>query len=192
MNKQSDQPLFKKGIWIKEQQGSLTMGTLNDDSETMIIPEALGSKIIEFENDMIEALYGERRMPFNAAEIDMKKVFSRLKKDFKYANLRISLPESGGNQFKGDFDEIYNLLQKIVSSALPETPKPGTDQKIYINASILENHLCIIFRDTLSISTPARIKDEIRFIEENLNGEISFKSTGSDKTYYDIMIPSKE
>ena len=192
MKKSNDQSLFEKGVWIKEQQGTLTMGALGDDSAAMIVPETLSAKIIEFESDMIEALYGEERAPFDAAVLDVKKIFDRLKKEFKNVNLRISFPESGHQPFNGDFDEIYSLLKQFVSSALPDEETKGAgDQQIYISASIIDNHLCIIFRDSLSISTPTGIKKEIHFIKNELNGEISFKSTASSKTYYDIMIPSK-
>ena len=192
MKKPTDQSFFKNGVWIKEQQGKLTMGALNDDSTTMVVPGTLSSKIFEFENDMIEALYGEERTPFNAEVVDISEVLKRLKKQFDNIDLRMPLSESGDNLFKGSFDEIYQLLQKFVSSALPDELNPGKEQRIYINTSILEGHLCIIFRDSLSISTPAKVKEEIRFIEKDLKGEVSFKSTGSSKTYYDIMIPSKE
>ncbi len=53
--------LLKRGVWIKEQQGSLTIGSLDENDENvMIIPETLSLKIIEVENDMIEALYGDK------------------------------------------------------------------------------------------------------------------------------------
>ena len=191
MNKQNNRSLFKAGVWIKEQQGELTLGSLDDDSQTVIIPESLSSKIFEFENDMIQALYGEDRVAFDPARVDVGRLFRNLKKEFEHAELRISFPDSQNNSFKGSFDDIYHVMQQFVLSALPEDPLAVTDQNIHINASILENHLCIIFRDSLSVSDPTRLKQEIEFIENKLNGEISFKSTGTQKTYYDIMIPSQ-
>lgn len=41
--------LFKKGIWIKEQQGSLTMGSLEDDTQpVMKVPDDLCERIYAF------------------------------------------------------------------------------------------------------------------------------------------------
>lgn len=192
MKESKDQALFKKGVWIKEQQGTLTMGALDDESSTMVIPDTLSSKIFEFENDMIEALYGDDRVRFDPEILEMERVFNNLKNEFSHLNLRLSFPGSGDHSFKGSHDEMISLLRKLILSAVPDDPSIREDQVIYINASILENHLCVIFRDSLSISKPAKLKDEIRFLKQDLKGEISFKETGSEKTYYDIMIPSRE
>lgn len=192
MKEQNKQPLFKAGIWIKEQQGELTVGSLGDDTQAMVIPESLSEKIFEFENDMIQALYGEDRVSFDPAKIDVDRLFRNLKKEFEQVKLRISFSDSQGSSLKGSFDDIYHLLKQFVLSALPDDGTISDDQIIYINASLLENHLCMIFRDSSFVSNPKRLKKEISFIKKQLGGEVSFKSTGTQKTYYDIMIPSKE
>ncbi|CCK80401.1 MULTISPECIES: hypothetical protein [Desulfobacula] len=62
MKKVKKDSLLKCGVWIKEQQGSITIGSLDkNDENIMTIPEKLNSKIIKFENDMIEALYGDKQ-----------------------------------------------------------------------------------------------------------------------------------
>lgn len=64
--------LLKKGVWIKEQQGSLTIGSLDETGKNvMVIPDALSSQLFAFEDDMIEALYGENRQVFDPFEMDM-------------------------------------------------------------------------------------------------------------------------
>ena len=66
MEKIKNDALLKKGIWIKEQQGNLTIGSLDaTDKSVVVIPDELSIKLLEFENDMIEALYGEDRLLFD-------------------------------------------------------------------------------------------------------------------------------
>ncbi len=191
MKKTEQHSFFKRGIWIKEQQGALTMGTLGDDAETVVIPNALGSKIFEFENDMIDAIYGEEKIAFNPSVVDFHRMMDNLKKEFNHINLRISLTDDQRHGFKGSYDEIHRVLEHFILSALPQNPDDVSRQMVYINASLLEDHLCLILRDALSLSSPEQLKEEIRFIKNELNGEISYKSTGSQKTYYDIVIPSQ-
>jgi len=66
MEKIKNNALLKKGIWIKEQQGNLTIGSLDEtDKSVVVIPDELSSKLLAFENDMIDALYGEDRLVFD-------------------------------------------------------------------------------------------------------------------------------
>jgi hypothetical protein len=193
MKKIKKDTLFKRGIWIKEQQGSLTIGSLDNNEESvMIIPDKLSSKIFEFENDMIEALYGEKKVPFNPAVIDIEKLLANIGKKFKENDLRISFSGTKDNVFKGDYNEIFNLIEKFVLSSLSDTSKKEKVPLIHINASVLQDHLCIIYRDSGSISDPSLLRDEIDFIKTVLKGEISYKATSGEKSYYDIMIPSKK
>lgn len=192
MEKNKKPPLFKKGIWIKEQQGQLTMGSMEDnDSMPVVIPDDLHSRISEFENDMIEALYGDKKTPFNPESIDIEKILADIKKKFETLHLRISFSASPGYTFKGDYYEIFNIFENLIQSSLSGTLENHTAPVIYINASVLENHLCIIYRDAESFSEPSSLKEQFHFITTRLNGEISYKSTASKKAYYDIMIPSK-
>jgi len=192
MNKVRKDTLFKKGVWIREQQGVLTMGSLDENDEsTMVIPEELSQKILKFENEMIEALYGEKKIIFNQATIDIEKLLKKIGKQFKENDLRISFSRTKDGVFKGDYNDIYNLMEKLVLSSLPEGSKKNKQTLIYINVSVLEDHLCIIYRDSDSISDPLKLKKEIQFIETVLKGDISHKVTSADRSYYDIMIPSK-
>lgn len=193
MKKVKKETLFKTGIWIKEQQGYLTIGSLDaNDESVMIIPDKLGSKIFEFENEMIEALYGENKTFFNPEIINIEKLFANIGKKFKQNNLRISFSGTKDNIFRGDYNEIFHLIEKFILSSLTDDPKQEKEPLIYINASVLQDHLCIIYRDSDSISDPSKLKKEIKFIQSVLNGEISYKLTDGNKSYYDIIIPSKQ
>ena len=183
--------LFKNGIWIKEQQGQFTVGSLNEnDPAIMVIPDALSLKILEFETDMMDALYGEHKKPFHPAVLNLENLFDAIGRHFKKKNLHISFSRSKDIVFKGDYNHIFNLIEKFVSSSLSDASQKETI--IYINASVLQGHLCIIYRDSASVSHPSKLREEIDFIKTVLNGEISYKATAGEKFYYDIMIPSKE
>ncbi len=184
---------LKTGIWIKEQQGRLTIGSLDKNNPgVMVIPDDLSSKIFEFEKDMIEALYGENRIEFNPLLLNIEKLLSNLKKQFKKHDLRISFSGAAGNDFKGNYNEIYNLIEKLIQSSISPLSETGNPPLIYINVSVLQDHLCIIYRDSLSISDPEKLTKEFEFIKTNLNGEINHKATSGNNPYYDIIIPSKQ
>jgi hypothetical protein len=191
MDKPTKDPIFKKGIWIKEQQGVLTIGSLDQEKkETMVIPDTLSSKIFAFEQEVLDALYGNDSQPFNPEIVDIEKLLAKIKSKFKNKNIRIAFSNPQREEFRGDHDEIFSLLEKLVLSSLPaETEAPPL---IYINASILQDHLCIIYRDAASISDPSTLEKEIRYIQNTLKGEISYKKTSETRSYYDIMIPSKK
>ena len=189
MDKSEKDPIFKKGIWIKEQQGVLTIGSLDEkDKETMVIPDELSSKMFAFEEDVLDALYGDNSQTFNPEIIDMENLLSKIKDRFLDKEIRIAFSNPQKEKFKGDHDEIFTLMEKLVLSSSPLEK----DEKnlIYINASILQDHLCIIYRDSSSISDPAKLKKEFQYIRNTLKGEISYKKNES-RSYYDIMIPSK-
>ncbi|MEE4363031.1 MAG: hypothetical protein V2J08_03810 [Desulfotignum sp.] len=186
--------LFKKGIWIKEQKGTLTMGSLeNGDHTVMKVPEDLCARIYEVENEMIDALYGDKRQVFDPDAVDMEKLLARIEKKYAKSRLRISFSADPGYVFTSDYDAIYTLLEKLVESSL-KTDVSGNrpDPLIYINASILDNHLCIIYRDSEMISDPSTVKAVIDRVKTRLGGEIDYKSTPGQKAYYDIMIPGNE
>lgn len=193
MKKIKKNTVLKTGIWIKEQQGQLTIGSLDKNSpEVMIVPDQLSLKIFEFEKDMLEALYGDSRIAFNPSCIDIEKLLSNLKKQFKKYDIRISFSGTTENVFNGNYNEIYGLIEKFIQNSLNPISKTDTPPLIYINASVLQDHLCIIYRDSLSISDPANLTNEFNYIKSTLNGEITHKAASGNKSYYDIIIPSKQ
>ena len=193
MNKDKKKPIFKKGIWIREQQGSLTIGTLDDpEKEILIVPDSLTEKLQEFENDMIEALYGEKRQVFHPGTLDIDRLFQNLEKRFTDYPVRVFYSGGENKDYKGSYDGIYAILEKFIKSSLTGFSDKENELKIYINASLLDDHLCIIYRDSESISDPMKLKKEITFIEDKLNGTISYKKSPEKKAYYDMMIPLKK
>ena len=191
MDKSIKDPIFKKGIWIKEQQGILTIGSLDEGKkEIMVIPDELSSKIFSFEEEVLDALYGDDSQTFNPEIVDIEKLLSQIKNKFTGKEIRIAFSNPQKEEFRGDHDELSSLLEKLVLSSLPSEKDEET--LIYINASILQDHLCIIYRDSSSISNPSKLKKEILYLQNTLNGEISYKKTSETRSYYDIMIPSKK
>lgn len=185
--------VLKTGIWIKEQQGQLTIGSLDkNDPEVMVISDQLSLKLFEFEKDMMEAMYGEDRVTFNPSILNIEKLLSNLKKQFSKYELRISFSRATENFFKGKYNEIYSLIEKFIQSSLSQDTEMDKPPLIYINASVLQDHLCIIYRDSLSISDPVKLKKEFDFIKSTLKGEINYKATPGNASYYDIIIPSKQ
>jgi len=190
MDKSIKNSIFEKGIWLKEQKGVLTIGSLDtQEKEIMVIPDELSSKIIAFEEEVLDALYGADSQAFNPEIIDMEKLLSKIKTRFKDTEIRIAFSNPQKDKFRGDHDEIFALLEKLVLSSFPTEKNQKT--LIHINASILQNHLCIIYRDSSSISDPAKLEKEFQYIRKTLKGEISYKKTSETRSYYDIMIPSK-
>lgn len=192
MGKNKKDSLFKNGVWIKEQQGVLTIGTLDTkNKDIMVVPDSLTSKIVEFENDMIEAIYGGGKIAFIPDVVNVGKLLSNIEKQFQTKDLRISFSATKDDIFKGDYNEIYHLVEKFVTSSLSDSDTEEKSPLIYINVSILQNHLCIIYRDSDSISDPSKLNPEIEFIKTDLKGEVSYKKTSGNRCYYDIMIPSR-
>ncbi len=193
MNKPEKNSCFKSGIWIKEQQGCLTIGSLDkSDTAVKIIPESLRQTLADFETDMVEALYGETATQFKPGVINIQTMLDEIQREYKSHNLRISVSGTENNIFKGNYDKLSTIIQRLVNSSLTETPKDNSSPIIYINASLLEDHLCIIYRDSESICHPDKLKKEITYIKKAMNGEVSFKATGTEKSYFDIMIPSQK
>ncbi len=190
MEKSTKDPIFKKGIWIKEQQGVLTIGSLDkQEKEIMMIPEELSSKIFAFEEEVLDAMYGENMKTFNPEVIDMEKLLSNIKNKFSDKQIRIAFSNPQNETFRGEYDEIFTFMEKLVLSS--SSREKDDETLIYINASMLQNHLCIIYRDSGSISAPSKLKKEFQFVQNTLKGEINYKKTSESRAYYDIMIPSK-
>lgn len=191
MKKAQHEALFTKGIWIKAQQGRLTMGSLEKKEEAIEVPDSLSARLFDFEKDMIEALYGEKKKPFNPDIMQVSKVLAAIKKRFSGLNLKISFSKDGGDTFKGKYNDIYHLLERFILSSLENEADVSAGPIIYMNISLVEKHLCIIFRDSELRSEPSRLTREIDFIKSKLNGEVSYKAAAGERAYYDIMIPSQ-
>jgi len=136
MDKPTKDPIFKKGIWIKEQQGVLTIGSLDDErKETMVIPDELSSKIFAFEEEVLDALYGDDSQTFNPEIVDIEKLLSKIKDKFTGKEIRIAFSNPQKEEFRGDHEELSSLLEKLVLSSLPsekdETTLISENHKAY-------------------------------------------------------------
>lgn len=192
MNDNQKGSFYKHGIWIKEQQGHLTIGSLNkNDNEVKIIPDHIKQTIQDMEADMIEALYGEESVSYESETIYFDNLFKELENKFKDHQIRISFSGDQQNVFKGDFQILLTIFEKMIQSSLIDGDQNPANPIIYINASLIDNHLCIIYRDSESLCHPSKIKKVILYIKNKLHGEVSYKATSGEKSYFDIMIPSR-
>ena len=193
MTEATSKVLFKKGIWIKEQQGNLTIGSLDKtEKDIKIIPEQLKKVLIDFENDMLEALYGERSVDFEPGRIDIVKMFDQIAVQFNAYELKISFSGTDPGTYQGDYNAVYRIIERFVLSSLPTKDTDSQSPIIYINASLIDNHLCIIYRDSDSLCHPSKLKKEIEYIQKKLNGSVNYKAKSGEKSYFDIMIPSTQ
>jgi len=186
-NKETE--IFKNGIWIKKQQGVLTVGSLDKtNTDIMRIPDELSAKLQDFETEMIEALYGETREPFQPDILDVEHLFKQLEKRFKDERLHLSFDKSDDNPFICDFDPVFSLFEKLILSSLTADSKP----LIYINVSLVQDHLCIIYRDSESVSNPSDLGPDFFRIKNSLGADVEFNKADSKGGYYDITIPSAD
>lgn len=183
----NEKPLFQKGIWIKEQQGLLTMGSLDrGNKDVMVVSDALQSKLQTFESEMLDALYGESTTPFIPGVLELDTVFKKLKKEFNKAQLEISFENSDKKPFKCQFDPVYTLIRNLVLSSTSGKKPPV----VIIKATIVQDHLCIIYRDSESLSDPSNLAPEFYLAKSRLGGTVQFKKNEEQPAYYDIMIPA--
>lgn len=181
--------IFKNGIWLKEQQGVLTVGSLDkNNTDVMVLSEEITAKLHAFEEDMIEALYGENRESFRPGVLDIQHLFKQLKQRFGDVQMNLSFDKSDERPFVCDFDPVFSLLEKLILSSTYN----GSNPVIHISASLVQDHLCIIYRDSESISNPSALEPEFFLIKNRLAGDVQFKKADKKGGYYDIMIPSAD
>lgn len=187
MGTKKETEIFKKGIWIKEQQGVLTVGSLDkSNTEVMVVSDELSARLHTFGSDMLETLYGENREKFRPGVLDIDHLFRRLEKRFGDVRLHLSFDKSDENPFVCNFDLIFSLFEKLVLSSISGNSNPV----IYINASLVQDHLCMIYRDSESISNPSELGADFFLIKNRLGGSMQFKKADKKGSYYDITIPS--
>ena len=151
MGPEKETEIFKKGIWIKEQQGVLTVGSLDKkNTDVMVVSDELSARLKSFESDMVEALYGGSREKFRPGIRDIEHLFRQLKERFEDVQLNLSFDKSDQNPFVCNFDRVFSLCEKLILSSISGNSNPI----IYINASLVQDHLCMIYRDSGSASSP--------------------------------------
>ena len=187
MGSKKETEIFKKGIWMKEQQGFLTVGSLDEkDTNVMVVPDELSAKLQAFESDMIDALYGETRETFQPGMLDVEHLFRQLEKRFGDVRLNLSFDKSDENPFVCNFDPVFSLFEKLILSSISGNSNPA----IYINASLVQDHLCIIYRDSESVSNPSDLGPDFFLIKNRLGADVKFNKADKQDGYYDITIPS--
>lgn len=187
MGSKKETEIFKKGIWMKEQQGFLTVGSLDEkDTNVMVVPDELSAKLQAFESDMIDALYGETRETFQPGMLDVEHLFRQLEKRFGDVRLNLSFDKSDENPFVCNFDPVFSLFEKLILSSISGNSNPA----IYINASLVQDHLCIIYRDSESVSNPSDLGPDFFLIKNRLGADVKFNKADKQGSYYDLTIPS--
>ncbi|WP_319574755.1 hypothetical protein [uncultured Desulfobacter sp.] len=189
MGREKETEIFKKGIWIKEQQGVLTVGSLDKkNTDVMVVPDELRTRLHAFESDMVEALYGESREKFQPGIRDIEHLFRQLKKRFKDVQLNLSFDKSDEKPFICNFDRVFSLCEKLILSSISGNSNPIID----IKAALVQDHLCMIYRDSESASNPSDLGPEFFLIKNRLGGSVQFKKADKKGSYYDITIPSAD
>ena len=189
MKQNSKKSLLKKGLWIQEQQGVLTMGSLDpEDVRIVELSPELTATISEFEQDMTEALYGDKAIVFEPGKTGVKKLLERVIKSFDKTDVEISISCPDSAVISGDYDGLFWLFSGFVANSLNHELIGVKNPAIHISVSVVANTLCIIYRDSGTGSGANRLKKELRYIRETLKGEVSQKSTPGKGTYFDILI----
>ncbi|WP_020588435.1 hypothetical protein [Desulfobacter curvatus] len=189
MGAKQETEIFRKGIWIKEQQGVLTVGSLDkENTDVMVVSDELSAKLQAFESDMIEALYGENRETFQPGILDIERLFKQLENRFEDVRLHLSFDKSDENPFICDYDPLFSLFEKLILSSISGNSNPV----IHINASLVQDHLCIIYRDSESVSNPSDLGPDFFLIKNRLGAGIEYNKAEKQEGYYDITIPSAD
>ncbi|MDY0131673.1 MAG: hypothetical protein RBR53_03300 [Desulforegulaceae bacterium] len=183
----SGKKILKNGIWIKEQNGILTMGLVDDDEFEVEIGEKTSLQLFALELELQDALYGKNRIKFNPTNVNFEKLIQSLVKEPDFKDKEISAHFAGKVVIKADYD----LLFEVFKSLLQKSFNGEGNGKVYINASVADDSLCVLYRDEV-LSRKLESVDEIKkMVEKNLNGSI--KVNDSVKIpYIDITIPEKK
>lgn len=175
---------LKNGVWIKEQNGILTMGVLGEKDSSFEMSEKLSNEIMAMEDDIEEALYGAGAVRFNPKNINLHKLFDNIAEDLDIPRESINLHLSGSYSVKGDYEKMYTVLKELLSNSFDTAEK----SVVYISASVVDNKLCFIYRDNGRCSETENIKEAEKIITKDLNGSLKLMDSGQ-KSYLDIMIP---
>jgi hypothetical protein len=181
----SEKKILKNGIWIKEQNGILTMGLLDDDFEVEI-GEKTSLQLFALELELQEALFGDNITKFNPEVVNFEKLVQSVRRELKLTDNDIYAHFSGPTTLKADFKLIFDVFKSLIQKSL----KSDNKEKIYINASVADKSLCIVYRDEFLCKKGETIEDEKNLIENELKGKIKINDSVKNP-YIDITIPEK-
>lgn len=179
--------ILKNGIWIKEQNGMLTMGLLDKDDFQVEIGEKTSLQLFALELEMQEALFGGSAVRFNPENVNFERLVKNLIKELELKEDEISGHFSGSTIIKADYDLVFKAFELLVKKSAAGR-KEG---KIYINASVVDNSLCVVYRDEVLCKKTASIEDARKIIEKELKGKIKINDSVKNP-YMDITIPEKK
>ena len=192
MSDNERQPLIEKGIWIQEQNGVLTMGTLaQESSEKVVLPDKLADTIFALEDEMMDALYGKSAVAFDPHTIDVKLLLEKLAHSFGEKDVTIVSHCPYGCSFEGKWDELFDLFSEFIHHSIEYELKDVAHKSIHIYASVVDGNLCLVYRDSGDSVYEDRLKRCFDYIRNTLQGEVSIKSGSEGGGYLDIMIPRK-
>jgi|GEM_PF-5452153 len=181
--------VFETGVWIKEQNGVLTMGKIGDDELQIELGNELAETISSLEDQVEEALYGNDSMKFDPEKVDFNTVLNKINESFKDTDLVFTGHCAQGSVLKSDYNDIYSLIYGLAENSMLHT---GEEKKpaVYISASVVEGKLYIVYRDSGPCRNMNNIAREAELVKDSLHGEIKLNDSGR-YPYLDIMIPEK-
>ena len=193
MPEKKGSPLIEKGIWIQEQNGVLTMGTLDrENGEEVVLPEKLSETIFALEDEMMEALYGESAVSFDPETIDIQLLFDKLVHGFTAEDIRISAHCPDESRFSGNWNELYDLMCAFVRHSIAYESPQVSPKTIHMNASVVDGNFCLIYRDSGDMQHTDELREQFDYIRNALKGDVSIKSGSGKGSYIDILIPGKK
>jgi len=194
MAEKKTKKLLENGVWIQRQHGVLTMGSLEKTDDAVVeLSSELSEAIDDFEEDMMAAMYGDNVVPFKPDEIRVNEMLLNVVNQFELTGVRVSVSCSPEDAVvKGDYDQLLDLMSGFVQNSLESGLKTAETPVLYINASVLEDNLCIIYWDSCRVERKNSLKKEFDCIENSLQGEISEKTTAGRASYFDIVIPLEQ
>jgi hypothetical protein len=193
MAEEKKKSLLKNGIWIQEKQGVLTMGSLDSDDSTVVeLSPEFSASVFEFEQDMMDALYGDKAIDFVPGKIGVKKLLARMVDSFDMTGIQVSISCPDSAVIHGDYDGLFDLFAGFLRNSLEHELLHMDSPAIHISVSVVADTLCLVYRDSGDGSGDSRLKKEMRYITETLNGKVSQKSSHGRGSYFDIVIPVKQ
>ncbi|MDY0360356.1 MAG: hypothetical protein RBR08_02770 [Desulforegulaceae bacterium] len=176
--------ILKNGIWIKEQNGLLTMGLLDKKDFQVEIGEKTSLQLFALELEMQEALFGGNAVKFNPENVNFERLVRSLIRDLKLGENEISAHFSGLTIIKADYDLIYNAFKLLFEASV----RGKKENKIYINASVVDKSLCVVYRDEVLCKKEDGLEEAKKIVEKDLNGKIKINDSLKNP-FMDITIP---
>lgn len=183
--------ILKNGIWIKKEEGLIIMGVLDDKKDNpVVLSKQISEFLLKVEADLEESIYAGGSL--KAETIKVKSLFDMIVEKYsKEKNLIIDAHYDLSHEIRlviNDFQFFIDLLIGLSSSSGLNAPEKKT---IYINGSVINTTLSMVYRDYEGCRRINMDSKTFGDAVQRLGGEVKLKGSG-EKSYLDIMIPSKE